>query len=268
MWLNVAMLCLLLVTALYGAAVTFLYLRQENILFETVPIPEDRKQAFASFAWQVNHAGILLQGWLVSQQPQDSRPFLIYYGGNNSEVSEYFAERDKLSANGFLYMNYRGYGESEGRPSEPALFADALYIFDQLLAQTGLSADQIVLMGRSLGSGVACYVAKHRPVKAVILVTPYDSLVDVAQHNYSWAPVSWLVKHRFDSIDLAPSIHAPLFNLMASEDKLIPVAHSQRLAKAWAGSVTSVILKGATHSDINIHPEYFLRINQFLQIYS
>ena len=250
--------------AIYATLVALLYLRQEQILFVSTPLPAERKHAFASYEWALRHGDVTLKGWYVPHRPQDPKPLIIYYGGNAEEVSETFVDRYKLHANGFLFMNYRSYGESTGRPSESALFSDALFVYDKLIEKAGLSPQQIVLMGRSLGTGVATYVARHRVVRSVILVTPYDSLVEVARHNYSWAPVRWLLKNPFNSVGLAPQIQEPMLNIMASGDTLIPVSHAQNLAKAWSGPVTSVTLEGAGHGDINGYDEYWNSINRFL----
>jgi pimeloyl-ACP methyl ester carboxylesterase len=106
-------------------------------------------------------------------------------------------------------MNYRGYGGSDGTPSETALLSDALFVFDYMLATEGIDPAHVVLMGRSLGSGVAVHVAAKRKVGGVILVTPFDSLVNVARAHYPIFPVGLMLKHRFDSAALAPGITTP-----------------------------------------------------------
>src|SRR5262245_62679558 len=85
-------------------------------------------------------------------------------------------------------VNYRGYGESDGNPSETTLFGDALAVFDALASRPEIDRARIVLVGRSLGSGVATYVASERPVAAVVLISPYDSMTAIARRHYPWLP--------------------------------------------------------------------------------
>ena len=107
-----------------------------------------------------------------------------------------------------------GYGSSQGSPSETALVADALRWYDELAPHY----QTVYLLGRSLGSGVAVQLAAARPVSGVILVTPFDSMVEVGRRHYPFLPVSWMLRHRFDSIAAAPKISAPLLCLVATRD--------------------------------------------------
>jgi hypothetical protein len=119
-------------------------------------------------------------------------------------------------------------------------------------------------MGRSLGSGVACYVASQRRVGGVILVTPFDSLVAVARHHYPLFPVGLLLRHRFDSLALAPSITTPMLALVAENDDIIPLNHSTALTDHWAGRTTTVIIGKADHNDLHLDNQYWQAINDFI----
>ena len=103
-------------------------------------------------------------------------------------------------------LNYRGYGRSEGAPSEAAISADALLVYDRLAGREDIDAERIVVFGRSLGSGVAVPLAARRPVHAVILVSPFDSLRRIAKKTYPFVPVPTLLRHPFDSLALAPRL--------------------------------------------------------------
>ena len=130
-------------------------------------------------------------------------------------------------------VNYRGYGLSEGRPGEAALAADALAVYDLLAARWGRRPGAHRRLWRSLGSGVAVQLAAKRPVRAVMLVSPFDSLRSIARKQYPIIPVSLLLKHPFDSLARAPGIEAPLLVLAGERDTLIPPALSRRLHDAW-----------------------------------
>jgi pimeloyl-ACP methyl ester carboxylesterase len=109
------------------------------------------------------------------------------------------------------------------------------------------------------------HVAAERPVAGVVLATPFDSLVELAGRYYPWLPVSLLLKHRFDSVDLAPRINAPLLCLVATHDEVIPPAHARKLYEAWAGPKRLVELQGAGHNSTDGVPEFWQSITAFVQ---
>jgi pimeloyl-ACP methyl ester carboxylesterase len=188
---------------------------------------------------------------------------ILYFGGNAEEVSWMLGPAARYTASaGWLLVDYRGYGSSEGRPSEAALVADALRFHDH--AREKLGARQIFVFGRSLGSGVAVQLAAARPVAGLILVAPYDSLASVGRHHYPFLPVRWMLKHRFDSIAHAPAIAAPLLCLVAARDQIIPVVHSKRLFEAWRGPKRWVELAGAGHNSTDDAPAFWQAIREFL----
>src|SRR2546430_5548835 len=125
-------------------------------------------------------------------------------------------------------------------------------------------ASKVFLFGRSLGSGVAVQLAAERPLAGVILVAPFDSLVEVAKRHYPYLPVDWMLKHRFDSIGRAPKIGVPLLCLVAAEDRIIPPEHSRRLYAAWGGPKQWIELQGAGHNSTDSAPAFWENIWKFL----
>ena len=189
---------------------------------------------------------------------------MIYFGGNAEEVSGQVFDAPELAPWSVATFNYRGYGLSEGRPGQAALTADALAIFDQLAGRDDIDAERIVVLGRSLGTGVAVHLAANRPLQAVMLVSPFDSLRSIAQKEYPFVPVSLLLKHPFDSMAVAPKITAPLLVLAGERDRLIPATHSQRLHEAWAGPKQWELIPGAGHNDIHNGERYWPAMRAFL----
>ncbi|HEY7238525.1 MAG TPA: alpha/beta hydrolase [Burkholderiales bacterium] len=149
-----------------------------------------------------------------------------------------------------------------GAASVFVLGSDAMEWFDY--AKQKLEAPQVVVFGRSLGSGVAVQLAAARAVEGVILSTPYDSMTNVASHHYPYLPVSWMLKHPFDSVARAPSIAAPLLCLVAEHDQVIRVVHSKRLLEAWKGPKRWVELAGAGHNSTDDVPAFWQAIREFL----
>src|SRR5262249_22796712 len=142
----------------------------------------------------------------TSSQPRAPCPLVIYFGGNAEEVSWLLQESPRLAPWALLLVNYRGYGLSDGRPSESALYNDAVALYDWVTARPDTDARRIVFVGRSLGTGVATYLASQRTVSGVVLVSPYDNLVEVARGVYPYLPVDGLMRYRFDSAARAKRI--------------------------------------------------------------
>ena len=207
--------------------------------------------------------GTRLRGWLLTTA-SGRAPLLIYFGGNAEEVSWLVDEAPRLTGWSILLVNYRGYGRSEGRPGERALFADGLRLYDWARARADIDSGRVAVMGRSLGGGVAVHLAAERPVAGVVLVTPFDSLTAVAQHHYPWLPVRWLLRHPFDALARAPAVRAPLLCLVAGRDQIIPPVHAARLHAAWAGPKRWVEFPAADHNDIAAEPGYWPAIAEFL----
>ena len=208
--------------------------------------------------------GVELRGWLVRPNVAPA-PLLFYYGGNAEEVSWLIAMAPRFGDYAIALVNYRGYGESTGRPSEAALFADALSAFDKLAARGDIDKTRVAVMGRSLGSGVAVHVAAHRNVDRVVLVSPYDSVADVARVHFPAALVRFVLTDRYDSAALAPNIDAPLLAIAAGRDTIIPASHSRRLYDLWRGKKQWLELPQADHNDLQEYPDYWRAIAAFLQ---
>ena len=202
-----------------------LYVAQRSFLY--LPVSENPAED-TPVEW-VEVDGAELKVWAVAgTQPELA---VIYFGGNAEDVY-YNAEdfRQHLPEATAYLVNYRGYGGSSGSPSEAALFADALALFDRLAARH----ERIAVVGRSLGSGIATYLASQRPVHRLVLVTPHDSVLALAQKHYPVYPVSLMLKDRYESVRYAADIDMPVLLLVAQNDTLIPPAHAQRTRRRAA----------------------------------
>ena len=260
---------LLIAAAAYIGVCALLYLLQDRLIFYPQPLPDSLRRMVEALPGTVELEvaapdGTRLHGWLRHQSATPARGLVIYFGGNAEEVSGHILDAAELAPWSVAAFNYRGYGQSEGDPSEAALVSDALVIYDLLAARSDIDEERIVVLGRSLGSGVAVPLAAHRPVRGLILVSPFDSLRSIARKTYPFVPVEPLLRHPFDSIALAPQISAPMLVLAGERDNLIPPAHSRRLADAWAGAHRFELLPGADHNDIHAAPRYWPAMQEFL----
>ena len=192
-----------------------------------------------------------LRGWVL--QPGQKHA-LIYFGGNAEDVSRNLPEFAEAFPDYAVYLlNYRGFGGSGGSPSETAIAEDALALFDQVYA----SHPQVAVVGRSLGSGVAVRLASQRPVQQLILVTPYNSLEEIAARQYPWVPVKWLLKERFESGKYAAHIRVPTLLLAASDDEVIPRASTQHLLENFPQGVAVLrVVPDSGHNSISDRAQY------------
>jgi pimeloyl-ACP methyl ester carboxylesterase len=245
----------------------FMYLMQDRLLFYPQPLGERQRADIAKrypAAQEVllEADGHKLHAWHVPAAP--GKPLVIYFGGNAEEVSWMIDDvRARAPGVGWLLTNYRGYGGSGGAPSEASISGDALRWYDHAVQKLG--AKEIIVFGRSLGSGAAVYLASQRPVKSAVLVTPFDSLVEVAGYHYPFLPVRLLLRHPFESVALAPKLGMPLLCIAATRDEVIPMVHARRLFEAWAGPKQWMELPGAGHNSTDGMPAFWPAITAFLQ---
>lgn len=186
---------------------------------------------------------------------------VLYFGGNAEVVSDNAELFSGIFTDTSVYLlSYRGYGGSSGEPSEQALFEDAIALYDHVAPQH----QHISLAGRSLGSGVAVYLAAHRPVERMALVTPYDSIASVAQTHYPYFPVRLLIKDTFDSVSRASDLSAQVLVILAESDEVIPRAHSETLMAAL-DNAQLWIAEGTGHNSVGNHTEYGVQLQRFIQ---
>ena len=248
------------------------YLAQDALIFYRQPLPESRRAEVARRFPAVKEVfiqatdGTKLHAWHLRAPGAgpESAPLVIYFGGNAEEVSWMIEATGDAPGVSWLLVSYRGYGLSGGSPGEAALVSDAIQWFDRAMTLPGADSKRIYVFGRSLGSGVAVALAAQRPVTGLVLATPYDSLAAVAKRYYWYLPVDLLLKHRFDSIALAPNMKQPLLCLIAERDEVIPAVHGERLFEAWGGSKRKIILQEAGHNTTDSHPMFWPSIREFL----
>ena len=256
--------------AIYVGLCVVLYLLQEQLIFLSPPLADRDRHTVQLLPNTTEiritaYDGTKLHGWLRhTAEETQPRGLVIYFGGNAEEVSGQMHDASMLAPWSFAAVNYRGFGLSEGRPGEDVLTADALAIHDWLAKREDIDPDRIVVFGRSLGSGVAVQLAASRPLRAVVLVSPFDSLRSIAGKQYPIVPVSLLLKHPFDSLAHAANIGAPLLAVAGGRDGMIPPEYSRRLHDAWGGPKQWVLVPDADHNDIQAHPEYWPAIREFL----
>jgi hypothetical protein len=255
---------LLVVAVLVVGIPAAAWLSQERLIFFPQPLTDTTHlPAHAKPFELVASDGARLAGFVLPGNRQPS-PVVLYFGGNAEEISWTLADTRWPRDWTVVGVNYRGYGRSEGKPGEAVLIGDALALFDAIAKRGDVDARRIVVVGRSLGTGVAARVAAERPVAGAVLVSPYDSLVEVGRQHYPWLPVSWLLRHRFDAVAAAKQAHAPLLSVVGGQDGIIPLVRSRKLHDAWQGPKHWVEIPHAGHNDIGATAAYWGAIMDFL----
>ncbi|MGY2338985.1 alpha/beta hydrolase [Pseudomonas sp. SDO5532_S415] len=241
------MLLVVILAALYLALCAALFVFQRALIY--YPQPRAVDSAATLLTLPVDDAQIL-----VSVRPHVGPKALIYFGGNAEDVSRSLPPFAQAFPEHALYfMHYRGYGGSSGSPSEEAIARDAMALFDKVYADH----PQIAVVGRSLGSGVAIRLAGSRPATKLLLITPYNSLEELAVRQFRWFPVQWLLQDKFESWRYAEHITIPTRLIAAEHDEVIPAASTRRLFSHFPeGIATLQVIAGTGHNSISDSPEY------------
>jgi dienelactone hydrolase len=176
------------------------------------------------------HDGTQLSGWLMTPRVPGPHPAVVYFGGRSEEVSWVARDAGRLFPEmAVLAVNYRGYGNSRGDPAELAMVDDGRMLYDWLAERPNIDPKRIAVVGRSLGSGVAVQVAMERAAHALVLITPYDSILAIAKRRFRAVPVEYVLRHKFESVKYAPSLTAPTYVLRAATDDIVPHSHTDLL---------------------------------------
>jgi pimeloyl-ACP methyl ester carboxylesterase len=209
--------------------------------------------------------GTRLCGWLMTPKMPGRHPGALYFGGRSEEVSWVARDAGKLFPGmTVLAVNYRGYGDSQGDPTEIELVEDGCTLFDWLAGHGRVDPQRIAVVGRSLGSGVAIQVAKERAAHSVVLITPYDSVLAIAKRRFRAMPVEYMLRHRFESVKYAPSLKAPTYVLRAERDDVIPHSHTDQLVAKLARLCADETIPGSDHLTIPYLDTTQTRIARFL----
>ncbi len=201
---------------------------------------------------------ITLRG--VYKTSQDSHAKLIlYFGGNADDATRVLLHTKNLKEFDIVAFNYRGFVDSEGAPSEKAMFSDALKIYDKFSKDR-----EVIVIGRSLGTGVATYVASKRDVNGLILITPFDSILHMAQTKHPYFFMKALLKHRFESVKYMPSVRSKVGLIEVSNDEIIPFENFDKLKDSVVNLALHVELQNTTHKEVLTHRDFEKTIREMI----
>ena len=259
---------LLLLVGLYGVVVLLAWIFQRHLIYFPDPRPVSRPGGRGWADLQelelATADGLTLHAWYLP----GARPgTVLFFHGNAGNRGDrlFLLEGFRRLGVGVLMPDYRGYGGSEGRPSEEGFRADARSARAWLQAHT---TGPVVYVGNSIGCGVACDLASHHAPAGLVLQSPFTSLPDVAGDAYPWLPAGWILRDRFDNLGKIGALGCPVLILHGTADRIIPMAHGRRLFEAAADPKDWVPVAGAGHNDLvaTAGSAYWERLDRFLQV--
>jgi len=246
---------------------------EDRFIYFPAPFPEGYYHAVPRGLhiqehWFTAGDGVRLNGWFV---PNDSGlATLVMSHGNAGNISHRLDLLIRLKKAGFsiFIYDYRGYGKSEGTPTEAGLYRDGLAAYDYAITLPGVDSQRVILFGTSLGSAVAVDVATQRSVSGLVLETPFTSARDMAQALYPFLPTRFLIKSRFDSERKIRSISVPVLVVHGTEDSVVPLALGKKLFEAARTPKEFYEIPGADHNNTFMvgGEEYQRRIRGFAEL--
>lgn len=244
---------LLIIAGAYLLLVVFVYLTQASMLYlpnlpgrELDATPEAIGLPFEDVTLEASD-GVSIHGWFV---PGESERVLLYFHGNAGNISHRLysiREWRELGLSVFI-IDYRGYGQSEGKPTEQGLYRDGTAAWQYLTGNRGIAPDDIVVFGRSLGGSVAAWLAARENPAALIVESSFTSVPDIGQDAYPWLPVRWLSRFKHATRDHVSKAAMPVLVVHSRDDEIIPFHHGEAIFEAANEPKTFLEIRGG-HND-------------------
>jgi fermentation-respiration switch protein FrsA (DUF1100 family) len=252
---------------LYIAAVMGLYFNQRSVQY--MPLPDngsveeynlnDTKEIFLTTT-----DGVKIQTWI--HEPRNGKPYIIWLHGNYGNLEYRKLKFRELIDMGFglIAPSWRGFGKSEGSPSKEGLYMDARAAVEYL-RQIGVKLDNTIMIGESLGSGIAVQMAIENKFRGLFLITPYTSIADRAQERFWFMPTRLLLKDNFESIDRIDQVQCPILMVHGDQDEVIPHSHSEKLIVKANQPKELIMYPGKGHSNLDTR-EIFKQMVRFFNV--
>jgi uncharacterized protein len=256
-----------IIVPIYIACGIALYYFQETFLFHPKSLPPDHVYTFSQPYKEVNipvsdEKNIGIVQFTVPDSVR--KGVVLYFHGNRRNIERYAPFAIHFTRNNYevWMIDYPGFGKSTGNRTEQIMYADAQEFYK--LAKAKFSEDSIILYGKSMGTGLATYIASRYDCKQLILETPYYS-IDALMRRYAFMyPVSWLSKYHFPTYEYFENVDAPITMLHGTDDWIIPFKHSKWLQKLKPG-VKLVAIEDGSHNDLNKFPLFQATLDSLLK---
>ena len=236
---------------IYGGLCLLIFLLQGRLLYYPTRILEVTPRALGLAFQDVEletEDGVKLGAWWVPAE--SARGAVVFCHGNAGNISDRLEALQAFHALRFqvLLFDFRGYGSSEGKPSEEGTYRDAVAAYDYVVSKRGVSAERILIYGESLGGAIGVELAVRRQAAALITEATFASLPDMAAALYPWLPARWLTRFSYDSAAKAPKLTLPWLQLHSPTDELVPFSQAQKLHAASGPNATFQETSGG-HND-------------------
>jgi fermentation-respiration switch protein FrsA (DUF1100 family) len=216
--------------------------------------------------WITTSDGVKIHGWYAPAE--SAKATFVMSHGNAGNISHRYLLLRSLQRHGYsvLMYDYRGYGRSEGSPSEEGVYADGIAAYNYVLTLPGVDSSRTFLWGTSLGGAIAVDVATHRTAPGLIMESTFTSAKDVARTVYPFLPVHLILRTKFNSSEKIKSLHIPILVIHGSHDTVIPVGLGRRLFQAANEPKELYEIPGANHDDTFFvgGEEYYSHIDRFV----
>lgn len=251
----------------YGMLVGSMYALQRHLMYfpsKEIASPATYDLAEMQDVMTTAKDGTKVQLWV--HPPKEQKPAIIYFHGNAGNLAHRASEFRLWLDEGFgvIAISYRGYGKSEGEPSEQGLYADARAAIEYTRNEMKIPDKSIVLYGESLGTGVAVQMGTEYNLGALILEAPYTATVDRAAELYPYLPVRLVMKDQFLSHEKIGKVHMPLQIFHGELDNVIPIAHGKKMLELANEPKEGNFYPNVHHVDFDIQ-EQTTRIIAFLK---
>lgn len=250
---------LLLIAVAYTVLVVLLYMSQHSMLYlPNLPgralrgTPADSGLAYEDVRLRTAD-GIELHGWFI---PASGPRVLLFFHGNAGNVSDRLSSIRVFNELGLsvLIIDYRGYGDSAGRPTEQGTYIDAEAAWRHLTETRGFAPQRIVVFGRSLGGAVAAWLAARVDPAALIVESSFTSIPDLAQELYPWLPARWLSRFDYPTRKHVAAVTCPVLVVHSRDDEIAPFSHAERIFAAASEPRTLLALAGS-HNAAHVQSE-------------
>lgn len=251
----------------YGLIGIAVYYLQDRILFHPEQRAKDEKWEFNAPHREINvpfndSANMNVVQFMAGDTP---RGVVLYFHGNRKNIGWYAQYARNFTKNGYevWMIDYPGYGKSTGSLTEDRLYAYAEQLYK--LALPRFTPDQIVLYGKSMGTGIAAWLATRKNCQRLILETPYYSMRSLVQHYLPVYPVSRMIHYNLPTFEYLPLTIVPVTLLQGTDDGVIPYSNARRLAPLLKKEDEFVTIAGGSHNNLNDYPQFHRTLDSLLQ---